>query len=239
MNIGERFARLVKSNVNQLISNMEDPEKVLEQAMTDMQKDLVQVRQSYAEVMASSKRLEEQAKVADADAAKWYDRAQLAVEKGEDDLAKEALTRRQQMSEKAGTLADQVEAQKGSLTALYDSMKDLEAKIAEAKAKKDSIIARAKTAKAATKVNDMLANVGTTSSTAAFDRMTEKVEQLEATADVSKQMAATSGSGKALGSGSVEDRFAQLEAGTDVDSELKALKASVQQQLPAPKDDDK
>ena len=69
--------------------------------------------------------------------------------------------------------------------------------------------------------------------------MTEKVEQLEATADVSKQMAATAGSGKALGSGSVEDRFAQLEAGSDVDSELKALKASVQQQLPAPKDDDK
>merc|ERR1719316_2252832 len=99
------------------------------------------------------------------------------------------------------TLSEQVEQQRGSLTQLYEAMKELEAKIAEAKAKKDSIIARARTAKAATKVNDMLASVGTTSSTAAFDRMAEKVEQLEAAADVSKQLAASSSSAKLLGGG--------------------------------------
>merc|ERR1719379_2716189 len=201
-----------------------------------MQKDLVQVRQSYAEVTASSKRLEEQGRVAEEDAAKWYDRAQLAVEKGEDELAREALNRRKQQLEKADTLSEQVEAQRGSLTALYESMKELEAKISEAKAKKDSIIARARTAKAATKVNDMLASVGTTSSTAAFDRMAEKVEQLEAAADVSKQLAASSSAGKGS---SLDEKFKALEAGSSVENELKLLKAAQQNALPPAKEDDK
>merc|ERR1719305_2190906 len=129
----------------------------------------------------------------------------------------------------ADSLKEQVEGQAGSLTQLYDSMKQLENKMAEAKAKKDQIIARARTAKAATKVNDMLSGVGTASSTAAFDRMSEKVEQMEAEADVSKQLAqSTTGSGGL----SLESQFKSLEASGGVEDELKALKAA-QQALPA------
>ena len=185
MNLADRFSRLVKSNLNDLANKLEDPEKVLEQAVQDMQKDLIQVRQAYAEVSASSKRMTEQIKLAEAEGAKWYERAQLALSKGEEELAREALTRRKQQIEMGDSLRDQVDAQQGSITSLYESMKELEAKMAEAKAKKDQIIARARTAKAATKVNDMLAGVGDGSSMAAFDRMSEKVEQLEAEADVS------------------------------------------------------
>merc|ERR1719453_1493465 len=83
MNIGDRFVRLVKSNVNEALNKMEDPEKVLEQAVIDMQKDLVKVRQAYAEVSASTKRMEEQIRLAESEGAKWYSRAQLAIEKGE------------------------------------------------------------------------------------------------------------------------------------------------------------
>jgi len=197
-----------------------------------MQKDLVKVRQAYAEVSASSKRMTEQAKLAEAEASKWFSRAQLALEKGEDDLAREALTRRAQQTEMADSLKVQIEEQAGSITSLYESMKELEAKMAEAKAKKDQIIARARTAKASTKVNDMLAGVGSGSSMAAFDRMSEKVEQLEAEADVSKQLAAsTSGSGAGT---SLESEFKALEAGTSVDDELKAMKAA----LPSAVDDE-
>merc|ERR1712196_296422 len=123
----------------------------------------------------------------------------------------------------ADSLREQVEGQQGSLTSLYESMQELETKMAEAKSKKDQIIARARTAKAATKVNDMLAGVGTSSSVAAFDRMSEKVEQMEAEADVSKQLAAASSAGSAAGS-SLESQFKALESGTDVDSELAAMK---------------
>ena len=234
MNLGERFVRLVKSNVNQALNSLEDPEKVLEQAVTDMQKDLVKVRQSYAEVSASSKRMTEQARLAEQEAAKWYSRAQLAIEKGEDELAREALTRRKQQLEMADSLKEQTEQQQGSLTSLYESMKELEAKMAEAKAKKDQIIARARTAKAATKVNDMLAGVGTSSSMAAFDRMSEKVEELEASAEVSKQLASSSSSGKGS---TIDEQFKALESGSDVDDELNALKAS-QGMLPSAVDDE-
>merc|ERR1719198_1064996 len=202
---------------------MEDPEKVLEQAVTDMQKDLVKVRQAYAEVSASTKRMEEQIKLADSEGAKWYERAQLALSKGEEELAREALTRRKQQLEMADSLREQVEGQQSSISSLFESMKELEAKMAEAKAKKDQIIARARTAKAATKVNDMLAGVGTSSSMAAFDRMSEKVEQLEAEADVSKQLAAAS-PGSGAGS-TIDQQFKALESGSAVDDELEAMKA--------------
>jgi len=223
MNLGERFVRLVKSNANQLISNLEDPEKVLEQAVTDMQKDLTKVRQAYAEVSASTKRMTEQSRLAQAEAEKWYQRAQLAIEKGEDDLAREALTRRQQQTEMADSLKEQIEAQEGSISSLYESMKDLEAKMAEAKAKKDQIIARARTAKAATKVNDMLSGVGDSSSVAAFERMKDKVEQMEAEADVSKQLAIGSGGGGS----SIESQFKALEGGSNVDDELASMKKAL------------
>merc|ERR1719161_1672186 len=117
----------------------------------------------------------------------------------------------------ADSLKEQIAGQQQSITSLYESMKQLEAKMAEAKAKKDQIIARARTAKAATKVNDMLAGVGQSSSTAAFDKMAQKVEQLEAEADVSKQLALSSGSG--TGS-TIDDQFKALEAGNSVDDEL-------------------
>ena len=221
MNIGDRFVRLVKSNANDMMNKMEDPEKVLEQAVQDMQKDLVKVRQAYAEVSASTKRMEEQVRLAEAEGAKWYERAQLALTKGEDELAREALTRRKQQLEMSDSLKEQIEGQQGSITSLYESMKQLEAKMAEAKAKKDQIIARARTAKAATKVNDMLAGVGTSSSTAAFDRMADKVEQLESEAAVSKQLAAGTPSGA---SSSMEAQFAALESADAVDDELAAMK---------------
>ena len=207
---------------------------MLEQAVVDMQRDLVKVRQSYAEVSASSKQMMEQAKLAEQEAAKWYSRAQLAVEKGEDELGREALTRRKQQLELANSLKEQIEGQTGALTALYESMKELEAKMVEAKAKKDQIIARARTAKAATKVNDMLAGVGSTSSMAAFERMSEKVEQLEAQASVSKQLAASSSTGKGS---TLDDKFKALEASGGVDDELAALKAA-QRVLPSAVDNE-
>jgi len=219
--------RLIKSNVNQVISNLEDPEKVLEQAVSDMQKDLVKVRQAYAEVSASTKRMEEQSRLAEDEAAKWYSRAQLAIEKGSDDLAKEALTRRKQNLELGDSLKSQIEANAGSISSLFDSMKELEAKMAEAKAKKDQLIAKARTAKAATKVNDMLAGVGTSSSMAAFDRMSEKVDQMEAEAEVSKTLASTTGSAGAIGaSSSIESQFKELESAS-VDEELEAMRKAL------------
>jgi phage shock protein A len=221
MNMYDRFARVVKSNVNQVISNMEDPEKVLDQAVADMQNDLVKIRQSYAEIFATQKRSQKQKDEADAAAADWYKRAQLALEKGDEDLAKEALSRRQIQVEVADGLAATIEKQAVAIDKLYNSMTALDNKITDAKRQKDAMVARARTAKANTQVTDLLNAVGDNNSMEAFERMKEKVETMEAKAEIAGELAASS-SGSSV---NLEDRFKALESGNAVDDELAKMKA--------------
>ena len=227
MNMFERMARVITSNVNNVIKKLEDPEKIIEQAVIDMQKDLVKVRQSYAEISATQKRMERQRQQADLNANDWYRRAQLALEKGDEELAREALSRRQAQLEIVENLDKQLSIQSDNIDKLYGSMMDLEKKVSEAKREKEMMIARARTAKTSVKVTDMLSNVGDTSSAMeAFQRMSEKVDNLESQAEVAGGLAASSG---AL---SLEARFKELEAGginSKVEDELEMMK----RQLPS------
>ena len=220
MNIFERFSRVAKANVNELLNKMEDPEKVMNQAVEDLQKDLVKIRQSYAEVMATQKRMEKQRAAAEQLANEWLSRAQLALSNEDEELAREALSRKQTATEQAATLALQLEQQASSLNALFESMQQLEAKIVEAKAMKEQYVARARTAATSTKVNDMLAGVGE-NSMGAFDRMKEKVESLETQAEVSSAMLG------AADDVSLDQRFKALEGNSSVDDELAAMKAGL------------
>lgn len=219
-NLFDRFTRVAKSNLNNVLKKMEDPEKIMEQAVADMQNDLVKVRQSYAEVTATQRRLLKQKEQADEMAEDWKKRAQLALEKGNEDLAREALTRRQQQVDAANSVQDQLDNQSENIDKLYSGMQELESRILEAKSKKDEMVARARTAQSTQKVNDMLSGVTGKTSMDAFTRMEEKVDMLEAKAEVSTEM---SGSAKGL-PGSVESEFAMLESGSAVDDELKKMK---------------
>lgn len=218
-NLFDRFVRVAKSNVNKVIQGMEDPEKVLDQAVEEMQSDLIRVRQSYAEVLATQRRLQTQKEQQDEIAAEWYRRAELAVEKGDDSLAKEALSRRQAAVQKGSDLEQQLGTMSGSVDKLFDSVKALEEKISQAKDEKEQLIARARTAKTTAQVNEMLSDVGSSSGAGAFDRMKEKVESLETRAEVSAGLLPD-----AAREGSLEDRFKQLESGNAVDDELAMLK---------------
>ncbi|GMI04170.1 hypothetical protein TrLO_g9539 [Triparma laevis f. longispina] len=224
-NLFDRFARVAKSNLNNIAKKLEDPEKIMSQALEDMQTDLVKVRQSYAEVTASQRRMSKQKDEAAKLSQEWYERAQIALKAGDESLAKEALTRRQVQEDKVAELTSQVEAQTASLEKLYEGMQLLESKILESKAKKDQMVARARTASSTKKVNDMLSGVTGQSSVDAFERMEEKVEALEAAADVAEDMNASnllSGGG-----GSVEAKFKELEGASAVDSELEKMKQSM------------
>ncbi|VEU37513.1 unnamed protein product [Pseudo-nitzschia multistriata] len=225
MNLFDRFARVAKSNLNDLANKLEDPEKIMGQAIEEMQNDLVKIRQSYAEVTATQRRLLKQKEQCDAMAQDWYKRAQLALEKGNDELAKEALTRRQQQAEEAASLQSQIDGQADSLDKLFEGMKMLETKISENKAKKDQMIARARTAQSTQKVNDMISGVTGKASTDAFARMEEKVEALEASAEVSAEMGSITGNALPGSSGaSMEAQFKALEAASEVDNELAKMK---------------
>lgn len=155
----------------------------------------------------------------------WYKRAQLAMQKGSEDLAREALTRRQQNLEQAETLQQQIDAQAMAVDKLYDGMQLLEKKILESKAKKEQMVARARTAQSTQKVNDMLGGITGKTSMDAFKRMEEKVEALEAAAEVSAEMGSLAGNYlPGTSESSIEREFRLLEGSAAVEDELKKLK---------------
>jgi len=219
MNLFDRFTRVAKSNLNNILKNLEDPEKIMNQAVEDMQADLVKVRQSYAEITATQRRLMKQKEQAESLANDWYSRAQLALQKGNEELAREALSRRQQQVETMNGLQSQLDAQTSAMDKLYDGMKELESRIMEARAKKEQMIARARTAQSTQKVNDMLSGITGKTSMDAFKRMEEKVEALEAAAEVSAEMGPVTGN--LLPGSSLEKEFRLLEGSSAVEDELR------------------
>ncbi|MDX2232707.1 MAG: PspA/IM30 family protein [Leptolyngbyaceae cyanobacterium bins.349] len=229
MGLFDRIWRVIRANLNSLISQAEDPEKILEQTVLDMQEDLIQLRQAVAQAIATQKRTERQYSQAMSTGDEWYRRAQLALQKGDDTLAREALTRRKSYQETATAMKTQLDQQVIVVAQLKQNMMKLESKISEAKTKKDLYIARARSAKATQQINEMLGNVGTGSAMAAFERMEEKVLQVEAQAEAVTE----------LGMDDLEKRFEQLGQADDIEAELAAMKSgqslpsSASAQLPA------
>lgn len=216
MGLLDRIGRVIRATLNSWISKAEDPEKIMEQTILDMQDDLIRLRQAVAQAIATQKRSERQQSQAESMAQEWYQRAQLALRKGEESLAREALARRKNYQETASALASQLEQQATVVAQMKQNMVTLESKLAEMKTKKDMYIARARSAQASEKLNEMLAQANPTGSLAAFERMEEKVMELEARSEAIAELNAST----------VEGRFASLEGG-DVDAELEAMKAEL------------
>jgi phage shock protein A len=217
MGLIDRILRVIRANINHLIGQAEDPEKILEQTVTDMQDDLVQLRQAVAQAIATQKRTERQAHQAQSTADEWYRRAQLALQQTNEPLAREALTKRKSYQETATAMTAQLEQQNTVVVRLKKDMQTLESKIAEAKTKKDMYIARARSAQASQRLNQMLGGVNTSGSLSAFERMEEKVLQLEAQSEAIAE----------LGSDDLQKKFASLESSNDIDTELAAMKAQI------------
>ena len=217
MGLFDRLSRVVRANINDLVSKAEDPEKVLEQAVIDMQEDLVQLRQAVARSIATQKRTEQQYNKNQSEANNWQQRAQLALSKGDENLAREALVRKKSFADTANSLKIQLDQQTNQVATLKRNLIALESKISEAKTKKDMLRARANAAKANKQLQDSMNNIGTSSAMGAFERMEDKVMQLEAESETAAE----------LGGTGIEQQFAALEAGSGVDDELAAMKAQL------------
>ena len=224
MGIFDRLGRVIRSNVNDIIDKSEDPEKVLEQSIRDMGDDLVKMRQAVAQAIASQKRTEQQYKKNTTDANTWQQRAQLALSKGEEGLAREALVKKNTYSETAVTLKNQLDGQVQQIDSLRRNLTALESKISEAKTKKDMLKARLSAAKANEQLQSTISNINNNSAMSAFERMEDKVLQMEA---VSDSIGTLSGMGE-------EGKWAALEGGSDVDDELAQMKASLSGSAPEP-----
>jgi phage shock protein A len=217
MGLFDRIMRVIRANFNSLVSQAEDPEKILEQTVLDMQEELIQLRQAVAQAIATQKRTERQCSQAQTNADEWYRRAQLALQKGDEGLAREALTRRKSYQETAEAMGSQISQQSTIVAQLKQNMMKLESKISEAKTKKDLYIARARSAKATQQINEMLGQTGTGSALQAFERMEDKVLQMEAQAEAVAE----------LGMDDLERRIASLGEADEVEAELAAMKNQI------------
>lgn len=217
MGLFDRVSRVVRANLNDMVSKAEDPEKILEQTILDMQEDLVQMRQAVASAIASQKRTQQQYNQSQTESNNWQQRAQLALQKGDETLAREALLRKKTHAETATALKTQLDQQNTMVDTLKRNLIALEGKISEAKTKKDMLKARAGAAKANEQLQRVVGNMSTGSAMAAFDRMEEKVLQMEARSQAAAELAGAD----------LESQFAMLESGNDVDDELAAMKAQL------------
>ncbi|NJL73214.1 MAG: PspA/IM30 family protein [Candidatus Competibacteraceae bacterium] len=231
MGLFDRFKRVFKSNLNDIISKAENPEKMLNQLIVDMNQQLVESKKTVASSIADEKRLERQVNDYLSQGQEWERRAVLALKQNRDDLAKEALVRKQESDAAATQLKGQLDAQHASVEKLKDSLRQLHQKIEEAQRKKNLLIARAKRAEAQRKIQTTMGGLADTSAFEAFDRMAAKVDQLEAEADALIEMDSS------LKDTNLEEKFKALEASagnTNADRMLEDLKKKLLEMVSPP-----
>ncbi|MDR0376790.1 MAG: PspA/IM30 family protein [Spirochaetaceae bacterium] len=223
MGIFSRLKTLISSNVNDLINKAEKPEKMLNQLLIDMNEQLIESKKAVALAIADEKKLERELQNQENQAQEWERKAMLAVQAGKDDLAREALLRKQEYSNNAAEYRKQWEAQKTSVGKLKEALRELQNKIEEAQRKKNLLIARAKRAEAQQKIQSTISSVsGNRTAFDAFDRMAKKVDQMEAEAEAAKELEDVSADA------SLEKRFAELEkSDASADRMLLELKAKM------------
>ncbi len=218
MGIFSRLAQLIKSNLNDLISRSEDPEKMLNQVVLDMNNQLVEAKKQVAASIADEKRLAKQLEAETASAGEWERRAMMALRAGNEALAKEALARKREHDELAATFQEQWTKQKTSVDQLKKALRLLNDKIEEAKRKKNVLIARKKRAEAQKAIQETMSGLRDHSAFETFDRMSQKIDQIEAEAEAQADLAEEY-TGDVL-----QSQFQQLERTHSTDEDLTALK---------------
>src|SRR5262245_11590696 len=223
MGIFSRLGTLIKSNINDLITKAEDPEKMLSQVLLEMQQQLVEAKKAVAVAIADEKKLQKQYTAESDKAKEWERKAMVAVRAGDDSLARQALARKQEHETIATQFQQQWIAQKQAVEKLKDALRLINNKIEEAKRKKNILIARKKRAEAQQQIANTMQGLGDTSAFDTFDRMAERIQLMEAEAEAGAELAGE------LSGDTLESKFLQLEqsAGGSEDDALAELKAKM------------
>ncbi|TVQ97264.1 MAG: PspA/IM30 family protein [Deltaproteobacteria bacterium] len=218
MGVFSRLGTLIKANINDLISRAEDPEKILNQLIVDMREQMIEAQKQVAASIADEKKLKKQLDNELQLSSEWEKKAMMAVRAGRDDLATEALNRKQQHQDLAAEYQKQHELQKRAADQLRTALRQLNQKIEEARRKKDLLIARQRRAEAQKRIQETMAGFGETSAFEAFDRMSSKVDRIEAEAEASAELAAE------MGSTDLDQKFRDLEGEAGASEALLELK---------------
>jgi phage shock protein A len=215
MAVLERVATLVRANLNDLIDRAEDPERMIKQVILDMENQLLQVKTQVAISMADQHLLQKKHTEQEDKSAEWMKKAELAVDKQQDDLARAALERYQSFTKLAEGYAQQVTDQRNQVDSLRKALDQLEQKLAEARAKSDVLIAQHRRARALERANDAQLAVGGAGPVAGFDRLQQKVMRSEAVSQAKSALVADD----------VDRRFDAMAKEDEVGRLLDALKA--------------
>lgn len=226
MNIGginmfrffSRVKTIVSAEFNALLNKAEDPVKLVDQFIIDMEKDIADVEAAVAKQIANEKLLCKQYEEAATLVEKRQSQAIKALESGDEDLARRVLEDKNKQQQQADTLKTSYEESAKLSGELKDKLHEMKDELREMKMKKDSLKARSESAKARAKVNHALSGIGT-GAKSGFDRMEEKVMRQEAEAESSEELRSTNKS--------LDDEIAALDKKSSVDDELAALKAQL------------
>lgn len=215
MGIFSRLTDIINSNINSILDKAEDPEKIIRMVIQEMEDTLVEVRSSAAKAIADQKDVERRLKKLDQVQADWEKKAELAISKGRDDLAKGALIEKSKVADMAAHLTEELEQLQEALGRNEEDVIKLEAKLREARAKKATLQARHKTASAKVRVKKNLYDNRIQDAFDRFDKIDQRLDRVEAEAE-----AMDLGKGQTLA-----EEIAGLEANEEIEQELAALKA--------------
>ncbi len=221
MGIFSRMGDIINSNLNSMIDKAENPEKITRLIIQEMEDTLVEVRTSAARNIAETKELSRRADQYDARSKEWADKAELALTKGREDLARGAVQAKQQSEQMAAVVRKEIEILNEAVAKADSDLEKLQAKLNEAKAKHKALMMRGSTATNQIKMRKVMTSNKVDDALARYERMERKVDELEAHVEAFDL-------GGGLGNGqSLESQFAALEADDAVEAELATLKKSL------------
>lgn len=214
MSIFERMSTILRANINSLLDKAENPEVVIDQIIRDMAGAISEARGQVADMIAQEKIIQANLRRNQDLAQEWQQKAVLAVQNHRDDLAREALKRKQDYEENVQVYQGQLEAQSKMVDKLKLDLQQLESKYDDAKRNREVLIARHRRAQTQQKVAEVTSQLNTMDPTAELGRMEERIRMEEARAEAQAE----------LQSSSLDDEFAALSADSGVESDLAALK---------------
>lgn len=219
MSIFSRLSDIINSNINSLLDKAEDPEKMVRLIIQEMEEALVEVRSTSARAIADKKELMRRTEWLNADAAEWERKAEVAISKGRDDLAKGALVERNKAREAADVLAEELDILTSTLAKLNEDVGALQGKIKDAKTRQNAIIMRGKAAQTRLGVRRQLADHSIEDAMQRFELYERKMDDLEGQIESYD-----------MGQKTLSDEIEELESDEDLNDELNKLKARMTDQ---------
>ncbi|MFT6345253.1 MAG: phage shock protein A [Paraglaciecola sp.] len=225
MGIFSRFTDIVNSNINSILDKAEDPEKMVRLIIQEMEDTLVEVRSASAKTLASKKEISSQINKMQNEAKDWNSKAELAISKDREDLARAALQEKKKCDEHASALSSELKVIDEQITKLQSEVGQLQDKLADAKTRQKAILLRQKTVSSRLEVKKSLESGKVDAAMGRFEQYERKIDDLESQVDAYD-----------LGKKTLADEFAELESDDEINDELAALKKKMKSQSTVTKD---